>query len=99
MHEDHVQREGDCGEQDVEQCFIQVPMRRHHNPNKVPPFKPDPEHWTRKVHSWKAKVAYETEDDAWEFLKTHPKLIEQGMTVYRCNVCNMFHCGHKYNKK
>lgn len=56
-------------------------MRRHHNPNKVPPFKPDPEHWTRKVHSWKAKVAYETEDDAWEFLKTHPKLIEQGMTV------------------
>lgn len=43
-------------------------MRRRHNPNKVPPFKPDPEHWTRKVHSWKAKVAYETEDDAWEFL-------------------------------
>ena len=40
-------------------------MRRHHNPNKVPPFKPDPEHWTRKVHSWKAKVSYETEDDAW----------------------------------
>lgn len=99
MHEDHVQREGDRGEQDVEQCFIQVPMKRHHNPNKVPPFKPDPEHWTRKVHSWKAKVAYETEDDAWEFLKTHPKLIEQGMTVYRCNLCNMFHCGHKYNKK
>ena len=21
---DHVQREGDCGEQDVEQCFIQM---------------------------------------------------------------------------
>lgn len=39
-------------------------MRRHHNPNKVPPFKPDPEHWTKKVHSWKAKVSYETEDDA-----------------------------------
>ena len=64
-------------------------MRRHHNPNKVPPFKPDPEHWTKKVHSWKAKVAYETEDDAWEFLKTHPKLIEQGMTVYRCNLCRL----------
>ena len=71
----------------------------HHNPNKVPPFKPDAEHWTKKVHSWKAKVAYETEDDAWEFLNTHPKLIEHGMTVYRCNLCNMFHCGHKYNKK
>lgn len=40
-------------------------MRKNrHNPNKVPPFKPDPEHWTKKVHSWKAKVAYETEDDA-----------------------------------
>ena len=22
VHEDHVQREGDCGKQDVEQCFI-----------------------------------------------------------------------------
>ena len=99
MYEDHVQRYGDCGEQNVEQCFIQMPMRRHRNPNKVPPFKPDPEHWTKKVHSWKAKVAYETEDDAWEFLNTHQKLIEQGMTVYRCNLCNMYHCGHKYNKK
>ncbi len=49
-------------------------MRRLHNPNKVPPFKPDPEHWTRKVHSWKAKVAYETEDDAWEFLNQNPRL-------------------------
>lgn len=38
-------------------------MRRHHNPNKVPPFKPDPEHWTKKVHSWKAKVAYENNDE------------------------------------
>lgn len=83
----------------VERDIQLLIMRRHHNPNKVPPFKPDPEHWTRKVHSWKAKVAYETEDDAWEFLKTHPKLIEQGMTVYRCNLCNMYHCGHKYNKK
>ena len=60
---------------------------------------PDPEHWVRKGQSWNAKVAYESEDDAWEFLKNHPKLIEQGMTVYRCNLCNMFHCGHKYNKK
>ena len=48
--------------------------KNHHNPNKVPPFKPDPEHWTKKVHSWKAKVTYETEDDAWEFLNQNPKL-------------------------
>lgn len=39
-------------------------MRRHNNPNKVPPFKPDPEHWTRKVHSWKAQVANEPLEDA-----------------------------------
>ena len=98
VHEDHVQREGDCSEQDVEQCFVQVPMRRHRNPNKVPPFKPDPEHWTRKVHSWKAKVVYETEDDAWEFLNQNPKLKAQGMAVYRCMICNKYHIGHKNNK-
>lgn len=60
---------------------------------------PDPEHWVRKGQSWKEKVAYESEDDAWEFLNTHHKLIENGMNVYRCNLCNMYHCGHKYNKK
>ena len=42
--------------------------------NKIPPFKPDPEHYTRKQRSWKAKEAYETEDDAWEFLQENPKL-------------------------
>lgn len=63
--------------------------------NKRPPFTPDPEHWTKKVRSWKAKVSYETEDDAWEYLKQNPRLIEQGMTVYRCHVCDMWHIGHK----
>ena len=63
----------------------------HHNPNKVPPFKPDAEHWTKKVHSWKAKVAYETEDDAWEFLNQNPKLKAKDPVVYRCSVCNKFH--------
>ena len=38
--------------------------KNHHNPNKVPPFKPDPEHWTKKVHSWKAQVANEPLEDA-----------------------------------
>lgn len=55
-------------------------MHRYYN--KRPPFTPDPEHWTKKVRSWKAKVAYETEDEAWEYLKQNPRLIEQGMTVY-----------------
>lgn len=36
----------------------------HHYHNKVPPFTPDPEHYTRKQHTWKAKVAYETENAA-----------------------------------
>ena len=56
--------------------------KRHKYFNKVPPFKPDPEHYTRKQHSWKAKEAYETEDDAWEYLNQNPKLKAEGMTVY-----------------
>ena len=88
-----MQREGDCGEQDVEQRFIQVPMIRHHNPNKVPPLKPDPEHCTTKVHSWKAKVAYETEDDACEFLNQNPKLKVMGYVAYRCKTCQKWHVG------
>ena len=68
-------------------------MRRYYN--KRPPFTPDPEHWTKKVRSWKAKVSYETEDEAWEHLKQNPRHIEQGMTVYRCHVCSMWHICHK----
>ena len=74
-------------------------MRRHQNPNKVPPFKPDPEHWTRKVHSWKAKVAYETEDDAWEFLNQNPRLKDIGFTCYQCKICSMWHVGKLKNKR
>lgn len=73
-------------------------MRRLHNPNKVPPFKPDPEHWTKKVHSWKAKVAYETEDDAWEFLNQNPKLKAFGWHPYLCKVCSKWHIGRLHNK-
>ena len=61
---------------------------RHKYFNKVPPFKPDPEHYTRKQRSWKAKEAYENEDDAWEFLQENPKLKAQGYTVYRCRTCS-----------
>lgn len=89
-----------CNESEiaVNRTFIQVPMRRHHNPNKVPPFKPDPEHWTRKVHSWKAKVAYETEDDAWEFLNQIPRLKALGWHPYLCKVCSKWHIGRLHNK-
>ena len=68
-------------------------MNRHYH-NKIPPLKPDPRHWTRKKHSWKAKVAYETEDEAWEFLQQNPKLIALNYTIYLCPLCNKYHCGH-----
>ena len=72
---------------------------RHKYFNKVPSFKPDPEHYTRKQHSWKAKKSYETEDEAWEFLQENPKLKAQGYTVYRCRTCNKWHIGHQNNNK
>jgi hypothetical protein len=59
---------------------------------------PDPEHRVRKGSSWKAKVAYESEDDAWEFLNQNSKLRAQGMEVYRCRICNKYHIEHKNNK-
>ena len=63
--------------------------------NKRPSFRPDPEHWTRKSsHGWKAKVSYETEDDAWEWLNQQPRLRAQGYKVYRCRVCQKWHIGH-----
>ena len=68
-------------------------MRIRRNPNKVPPLNPNPEHWTRKVHSWKAKVAYETEDEACEFLKLHPKIVADGDKAYQCKVCSKWHVG------
>ena len=67
--------------------------KNHHNPNKVPPFKPDAEHCTNNVYSWKAKVAYETEDDAWEFLNQNPKLKVMGYVAYRCKTCEKWHVG------
>ena len=66
--------------------------RRYHN--KIPPFKPDPEHWTKKSHSWKAKVAYETEDKAWEFLQQNPRLKAMNYRPYLCHVCGLVHIGH-----
>lgn len=66
--------------------------------NKNIPLHPDPEHWVRKGSSWNAKVAYESEDDAWEFLNQNSKLRAQGMAVYWCRICDKYHIGHKNNK-
>lgn len=63
--------------------------------NKRPPFRPDPEHWTRvSQHGWKAKVAYDTGELAWEWLNQQPRLRAQGYKVYRCRVCQKWHIGH-----
>lgn len=71
-------------------------MSKNRYRNKIPPFTPDPEHWTRKSGSWKAKVAYETEDDAWEFLNQNPKLKAMGYVVYQCKTCSKWHIGRRH---
>jgi len=71
--------------------------RRYHN--KIPPFKPAPEHWTKKSHSWKAKVAYETEDEAWEFLNQNPRLKEMNYRPYVCNLCSKWHIGRLHTER
>nr|DAG40657.1 MAG TPA: hypothetical protein [Caudoviricetes sp.] len=73
-------------------------MRRNNYHNKIPPFTPDPEHFTRMQRLWKAKVAYESEDDAWEFLNQNPKLKAIGYTCYLCKVCSRYHIGRLHNK-
>ena len=70
----------------------------HHYHNKVPPFTPDPEHYTRKQHTWKAKVTYETEDAAWEFLNQRPELKAQGYVAYQCKTCQKWHVGRVRGK-
>lgn len=72
-------------------------MRRNNYHNKIPPFTPDPEHFTRMQRLWKAKVAYESEDDAWEFLNQNPRLKAIGYTCYLCKVCSKYHIGRLHN--
>ena len=73
-------------------------MRRNNYHNKIPPFTPDPEHFTRMQRLWKAKVAYESEDDAWEFLNQNSRLKAKDPVVYRCSICNKFHISIHYKK-
>ena len=63
--------------------------------NKAPysTLHPSHEHWTRKGNSWKQKVCYESEDEALEFLKLHPKIMDAGYTAYQCKVCSKWHIG------
>lgn len=68
---------------------------KYHNKTPYSTLRPDTRHWTRKGCSWKQKVAYGTEDEAWEFLKQHPKLESTGYKVYKCEVCSKWHVGRK----
>lgn len=39
----------------------------------------------------KAKMTFETEDDAWEFVNAH---CLHGLVVYQCRFCGKWHFGH-----
>lgn len=69
--------------------------------NKAPfsSFRPDPSHWTRKGSSWKQKVGYDTEDEAWEFLEQNPKLKAMGEKPYLCEICSRWHVGRAHKKQ
>ena len=71
---------------------------RHRYRNKAPysTLHPDARHWTRKGNSWKQKVDYDTEDEAWGFLNQNPRLKAMGAVVYMCPVCNKFHVSIHY---
>lgn len=73
-------------------------MKRHHNPNKVPPFKPDHEHYTCKQHSWNDKDAYDTDDDSLEYLNLKQKLNVLGWHPYLCKVCSKWHIGRLHKQ-
>ena len=65
------------------------------NKNIPCPLHPDPEHWVRKGDSWKAKIAYESEEDAWEFLNHRSELKAIGYVAYQCKTCHFWHVGRK----
>lgn len=68
------------------------------NKNIPCPLHPDPEHLFRKGDTWKAKVSYESEEEAWEFLNQNSKLKALGWHPYLCKVCSKWHIGRLHNK-
>lgn len=76
-------------------------MKRHVYRNKAPysTLHPDARHWTRKGSSWKKKVGYDTEDEAWEFLEQNPKLKAMGERPYFCELCSKWHIGKRTRSK
>lgn len=76
-------------------------MSRYYDKKPQKRFSPSPEHWTRKLHSnsWKAKVAYDTEDLAWEEIKARQDLITLGYVAYQCGECGKWHIGHLHTRE
>ena len=68
-------------------------MSKNRYRNKAPysTLHPDARHWTRKGNSWKQKIGYDTEDEAWEFLEQNPKLKTMGERPYFCELCSKWH--------
>ena len=69
----------------------------YHNKAPYSTLHPSSEHWTRKGNSWKQKVGYESEDEAWGFLNQNPRLKAIGYTCYLCKVCSKYHIGRLHN--
>ncbi len=75
-------------------------MSKNRYRNKAPysTLHPDARHWTRKGNSWKQKVGYDTEDEAWEFLNQNPGLKAIGEKPYFCELCSKWHIGRLHKK-
>ena len=72
--------------------------KRHKYFNKVPPFKTDHEHYTRKQHSWNDKDAYDTDGDALEYLNLNQKLKVLVWHYYLFNVYSKLHIGRLHKQ-
>lgn len=70
--------------------------RTYHNKQPLSTLHPAPCHWTRKGNSWKAKVKYESEEEAAEYLMSRPGLIGLGYVAYQCLVCYKWHVGKEH---
>lgn len=70
-------------------------MKKYHNKRPIRSLHPNPCHWTRKPrsNSWRQKVAYDSEEEAEEYLQQNPKLKAIGYRVYQCVICCKWHVG------
>lgn len=71
---------------------------QYHDKRPQKRFNPSPEHWTYKARSgtWKQKVAYLTEDLAWEEIRSHQDPLTLGYVAYQCPICGKWHIGHEH---